>query len=89
MMARMIRSRARKYFAAAIALMMALGLCAAGGSLGCGGNPVVTIPDTGLREAIEETLNKLPGDDIYASELAWIQQLDATAIYRRFLDSPV
>ena len=56
--------------------MMVLGLCASGGSLGCGGDPVVVLPDAGLQAAIREALNK-PQGDIYASELAWLKELDA------------
>ena len=59
--------------------MLVLGLYAAGGSLGCdGGDPVVVIPDSGLQAAIREALNK-PQGDIYASELAWLRELDAAS----------
>src|SRR4030043_1330031 len=74
-MAGMTKSKVWKRLPLVITLMLVLGLCAAG-PLGCG-NPVVVIPDAGLQAAIREALNK-PQGDLYASELAWLPDLDAS-----------
>jgi internalin A len=75
----MAKLRAWKCFSVVMTLMLVLGLCAAAGPLGCRKpDPVVTIPDAGLEAAIREALNK-PEGDVYASELAWLQDLDAAA----------
>ncbi len=72
----MTKSRVWRRLPIVITLMLVLGLCAAG-PLGCG-DTVVVIPDAGLQAAVREALNK-PEGDIYASELAWLQELDAAS----------